>query len=37
MVADAHVAGRLRATTDGRAAAAEADVIILIAIRTLSQ
>ena len=30
LVAEAHAAGRLRATTDGRAASAEADVIILI-------
>jgi nucleotide sugar dehydrogenase len=30
MVADAHAAGRLRATTDGAAAAREADVVVLI-------
>jgi nucleotide sugar dehydrogenase len=30
MVAEAHAAGRLRATTDGAAAAAEADVIVVI-------
>jgi nucleotide sugar dehydrogenase len=29
-VADAHVAGRLRATTDGTAAAREADVVVII-------
>jgi nucleotide sugar dehydrogenase len=30
MVADAHAAGRLRATTDGTAAARDADVVVLI-------
>ena len=30
LVAEAHAAGRLRATTDGRVAAAQADVIVLI-------
>jgi nucleotide sugar dehydrogenase len=30
MVRDAHAAGRLRATTDGAAAASEADVVVLI-------
>jgi len=30
LVADAHAAGRLRATTDGRAASSEADVVVLI-------
>ncbi len=30
LVADAHAAGRLRATSDGAAAAAEADVVVLI-------
>ena len=30
LLAEAHAAGRLRATTDGRAAATEADVIVLI-------